>query len=76
VRLLGRHRELDKNEKVKKIQEPYRATMGNDRERRARNIERLERKLRKLDEFLRTAEPKKGVSGAEVQSNIIEMKYV
>jgi hypothetical protein len=71
-RLLRRHRELDKNEKVKKIQEPYRVTMGNDRERRARNIERLERKLRKLDRFLKTAEPKKGISGAEVQSNITD----
>jgi hypothetical protein len=72
VRLMRRHRELDKNEKVKKIQEPYRATMGNDRERREKCEERLKKKLRKVDEFLKTAEPKKGVSGAEVQTNVTD----
>jgi hypothetical protein len=71
-RLLRRHRELDKDERARKIQEPYRATMGDDLERRARNIERLEKKLRKVDEFLKAAEPKKGASGAEVQSNITD----
>jgi hypothetical protein len=46
--------------------------MGDDKERRARSIERLEKKLEKLDEFLKTAEPKKGSSGEEVQSNITD----
>jgi len=71
-RLLLRHRELDKNAEAKKIQKPYKETMGNDKERRARSIERLEKKLKKLDEFLKTAEPKKGTSGEEVQSNITD----
>jgi len=61
-RLLLRHRELDKNGEAKRIQKPYKETMGNDKERRARSIERLEKKLKKLDEFLKTAQPKKGSS--------------
>lgn len=71
-RLLLRHRELDKNREAKKIQEPYKETMGNDKERRARSIERLEKRLEKLDEFLKTARPKEGASGEEVQSNITD----
>jgi len=46
--------------------------MGDDRERRERSIQRLEKKLKKLDEFLKTAEPKKGGSGEEVQTNITD----
>ena len=71
-RLLLRHQDLDKSEEAKKIQEPYSKTMGDDRERRKRSIERLEKKLKKLDEFLKTAEAKKGTSGEEVQSNITD----
>jgi len=71
-RLLLRHRELDKNGEAKKIQKPYKETMGNDKERRARSIKRLEKKLKKLDVFLETAEPKKGACGSEVQSNITD----
>ena len=72
TRLILRHQELDKSEEAKKIQEPYTKTMGDDRERRKRSIERLEKKLKKLDVFLKTAEPKKGTSGDEVQSNITD----
>jgi transposase len=71
-RLLLRHRELDKSEEAKKIQKPYKETMGDDKERRERSIERLEKKLKKLKEFLKTAKPKKGSSGDEVQSNITD----
>ena len=71
-RLLLRHRELDKSEEAKKIQEPYKKTMGDDKERRERSIERLEKRLKKLDDFLKTAQPKKGSSGDEVQSNITD----
>ena len=46
--------------------------MGDDKKRRERSIERLEKKLEKLDRFLKTAEPKKGTSGEEVQSNITD----
>jgi transposase len=72
TRLLLRHRELDKSEEAKKIQKPYQKTMGDERERRERSIERLEKKLKKLNAFLKTAEPKKGTSGEEVQSNITD----
>jgi transposase len=71
-RLLLRHRELDKSREAKKIQKPYKETMGDDKERRARSIERLEKRLEKLNEFLKTAQPKKGSSGNEVQSNITD----
>jgi len=71
-RLLLRHRELDKSEEAKKIQKKYKETMGDDKERRERSIERLEKRLKKLDEFLKTAQPKKGASGNEVQSNITD----
>jgi hypothetical protein len=67
-----RHKELDKSEEAKKIQEPYAKTMGDDKKRRERSIERLEKRLEKLNEFLKTAEPKKGTSGEEVQSNITD----
>jgi transposase len=72
ARLLSRHRELDKSENVKKIQEPYRTTMGNDKDRRKRNIERIEKTLQRVDRFLKEAEPRKGISGSEVQSNITD----
>jgi len=71
-RLIIRHQELDKSEEAKKIQEPYSKTMGDDRKRRERSIERLEKKLKKLDGFLKAAEAKKGTSGVEVQSNITD----
>jgi transposase len=71
-RLLSRHREMDKSEEAKKILKPYKKTMGDDGERRGRSIERLEAKLEKLEVFLKTAEPKRGSSGKEVQSNITD----
>jgi hypothetical protein len=46
--------------------------MGDDQERRQRAIERMEKKLKKLDEFLKDAKPREGVSGGEVQSNITD----
>jgi hypothetical protein len=72
TRVLFLHKELDKNESVKRIQKPFRKTMGDDKERRERTIKRLEKKLKKLDKFLEAAEPKKGFSGAEVQTNITD----
>jgi transposase len=72
ARLVERHRKLDTDEKAKKKQEPYRKTMGDDRERRERGIERMEKKLKKLDEFLKIAQPRAGASGEEVQSNITD----
>jgi len=46
--------------------------MGDDKERRKRHIERIEEKLKKLDEFLSQAEPKRGANGQEVQTNITD----
>jgi hypothetical protein len=46
--------------------------MGKDSERREKAIERLENKLERMNKFLKEAEPRKGVSGEEVQSNITD----
>jgi hypothetical protein len=72
ARMLLRHRELGQSEEAKKIQEPFRKTMGGDRERRERSMERLEKKLKKLEGFLKGAKPKTGAPGEEVQSNITD----
>ena len=71
-KVLARHQEMDKDERARKIQKPFKKTMGDDRERRERSIERLEKKLERLNEFLEKAEPRAGVSGEEVQSNITD----
>jgi len=71
-RIIKQHRELDKDEKAKKIQKPYAKTMGKDKDRRERSIARLEKKLKKLNKFLKDAEPRKGVTGEEVQSNVTD----
>ena len=72
TQLLHQHQELDRDEKAKKKLKPYQKTMGDDKERRARSIERLENKLEKLNKFLESAEPKIGAAGTEVQSNITD----
>jgi len=70
--LLHQHQELDRDEKAKKKLKPFKKTMGDDKERRARSIERLENKLEKLNKFLEPAKPKIGAAGVEVQSNITD----
>ena len=72
TRILFRHQELDKDEAAKKKLQKFRKTMGDDKERRARSIKRLEKKLKKINRFLKEAEPKKGVSGEEVKTNITD----
>ena len=71
-KVLRMHRELDKNTEIKKKQKRYKKTMGDDRERRQRHIERIEKKIKRLDEFLETAEPKKGANGKEIQTNVTD----
>jgi transposase len=71
-RLISRHQELDKDARAQKILKPFRKTMGDDQERRQSTIEGMEKRLKNLDEFLEDAQPRKGVSGEEVQSNITD----
>ena len=71
-RILIQHKELDKDEKAKKKQEPYKKTLGDERERRKRHIERVEKKIGRIDRFLSEAEQKIGTSGQEVQTNITD----
>jgi len=71
-RILRQHKELDHNAKAKEIQEPFRKTLGEDKERHERHVRRIEDKLKKINQFLSTAEPKVGPSGQEVQGNITD----
>jgi len=71
-RILLRHKELDKNEEARKKLDTFRETLGEDQKRRERHIERIEKKIRKINQFLSTAEGKIGTSGQEVQSNITD----
>ena len=61
-RILLQHNELDKSESAKRKQKLFKQTMGDDKKRRQRHIERLEKKLKKLDEFLEKAEPIKNLT--------------
>jgi hypothetical protein len=70
--LVLRHQALDKDEGAKKVQAPYKKTMGDDGKRRSRSVERLEKKLKKLNKFLAQAKPRMGMCGEEVQSNITD----
>ena len=72
LRVIHQHSELDRNAKAKEIQKPYRKTLGEDSERHERHVKRIEEKLKKINEFLSTAQPKLGPSGQEVQSNITD----
>jgi len=71
-KILFQHQELDRNENAKKIQKPFEKTLGDDSERRERHVRRIEEKLKKINGFLSTAEPKPGPSGQEVQTNITD----
>ena len=72
TRILLQHKDSDKNEESKKILSRFKNTMGDDAVRRERSIKRLEKKLKKLNNFLKDASPKKGVTITEVQSNITD----
>ena len=77
-RVIKQHSELDKEEKThpegktaKKLKR-YEKTMGKREDRKERQLKRLNRKLNKLDKFLETAKPRKGLSDTEVKSNITD----
>jgi len=72
TQILHQQQELDRNENAKKELKKYEKTMGDNKERRRRSIERLEDKLARLNNFLKEAKPRAGVSGDEVQSNITD----
>jgi hypothetical protein len=71
-RVINMHRELDKDESVAKKQKPYAKTMGKRKGRKERQLKRLNKKLKRLDNFLATAKPREGTSGEEVKSNITD----
>jgi hypothetical protein len=71
-RIMKQHQTFDKDEEAQKVLNRYRKTLGDEGERRKRHIERLEKKLKKIDEFLETAEPKLGAAKTEIQNNITD----
>ena len=72
LRIIHQHKVLDHNTKAKEIQEPFRKTIGEDKERHKRHVKRIKAKLKKIDQFLSAQETKLGPSGQEVQSNITD----
>jgi len=56
---------------AKKIKR-YAKTMGTREDRKKRQLKRLNKKLARLDNFLKTAKPRKGLSDSEVKSNITD----
>jgi exonuclease VII large subunit len=68
-RVIKQHREPDKEEKAHphgaaaKRSKQFKKTMGTRKDRRERQLKRLNKKLNKLDVFLQTAEPRKGLPG-------------
>ena len=77
-RVIQQHREMDKNEKAHphgaaaKKKKQFERTMGTRKDRKERQLKRLNKKLTNLDKFLQTAQPRKGLSGEEVKSNITD----
>jgi len=74
ARIIQQHKELDKNAAAREIQEPFKKTLGDDKERRERHVQRIEAKLEKIEQYLTLAEPKMGPSGQEIQGNITDLE--
>jgi transposase len=70
--LLQKHSQLDKDEEAKKKLDQFRETMGDDKKRRSMAIERLEKKLKKINTFIKDAKPRMGLSTEEIKSNITD----
>ena len=70
--MMRRHQDLDRSESAKKIHAPFKKTMGDDKERHGKTIKKMNKKLKRLTDFLDVAEPKKGVSGEEVNTNVTD----
>ena len=77
-RVIQQHREMDKNEKAhphggaaQKLNK-FKKTIGTRKDRKEKQLKRLNKKLDRLDKFLETAKPRKGLSGDEVKSNMTD----
>jgi len=71
-RLLSLHKELDNNAKSKRLNKKFKKTMGDATKRRSESIKKAKKKLKKLNKALEELEPRKGLSDAEVKSNITD----
>jgi hypothetical protein len=71
-KLIQQHKERDKHEKkIKKLNKTCRGFIE-DKRYHKHHMERIEKKLRRINAFLETAEPRTGSGGEEVQSNITD----
>jgi transposase len=72
ARIIKQHKMLDEDKQAQKKLNKYKNTLGDAQERHERSVKRLNQKLKRLNKFLENAEPKKGVSGAEVKTNVTD----
>jgi hypothetical protein len=72
ARIIKQHKILDEDTKASKKLNKYKKTMGETKDRHERTVQRLTKKLKRLNKFLETADSKMGVSGAEVKTNITD----
>jgi hypothetical protein len=71
-KIVEQHKTLDQQKDSDERLNPVCHSLVYDEEYYKRHIERIEEKSRYIDEFLRTAEARKGASGEEVKSNITD----
>ena len=71
-RLIAQHKKLDADKQAQQKNTKYKKTIGEAEERRKKSIKRLKKKCRKLQERLEAIEPKMGISGEEVKTNITD----
>ena len=71
-RVIQQHKKLDQDKKAQKIQKKYKKTLEDAEERRKKSVKKLKKKFRWLTNKLENLEPRKGVSGGEVKSNLTD----
>jgi seryl-tRNA synthetase len=71
-RIVKQHQSFDKDEEAQKVLNQFRKTLGDEEERRKKHTRRVDKKAKKIDDFLATAEPKLGASKTEIQNNITD----
>ena len=71
-RLIEQHKKLDQYKNAKKIQNKYKKTAGDIKERRKKSRQRLKKKYKRMSGKLESLEPKRGTSGEEVKTNLTD----
>jgi len=71
-RIIKQHKKLDQDKKAQKIKKKYKKTLDDAEERRKKCVKKLKKKFKWLTKKLENIEPRKGVSGEEVKSNLTD----